>query len=402
MLVALKVYKKITAVLKKTILVISFFKKTIILIGEVDAYVLIDYKLISPFAESLLRKLMLSNEKAMICITGCKSSKSIIEYPLFDFTRLSKILLKYFQPKAFILIDYNSHINVLLNNLKIPCYYIQHGVICEDHLIFGRNVLKSRPKEELFDGFLAWDEYSASNFEGITKKFTIGNLWVKRFLEKETDELITKLRNTKSVISKEQKNQKNNKVILLTLTWGNPDYRFIPSNVIRAINKSPNYYVWVIKLHPVVLKNKEYYIEFVEFLKNNSLEKIFLINDIQLFAFTPLPILLEIADLHITIESSCVIEAAQFGIKSLILNEKVFKLSPEGLSEPPYGGPSYFKYELDMGYAECVKPDIDILRWIESNIDSNLPPLLNDDLNKQEWSIFLNELNQRIKTNNLN
>lgn len=401
MLVVFKVYKKITAVLKKMILVISFFKKTIILIGEVDAYVLIDDKLISPFADSLLRKLMLSNEKAMICITGSKSSKSIIEYPLFDFTRLSKILLKYFQPKAFILIDYNSHINVLLNNLKIPCYYIQHGVICEDHLIFGRNVLKSKSKEELFDGFLAWDEYSALNFEGITNKYTIGHLWVKRFIEKKSDEVIFKLRSLNNSFPIKQKTEKS-KIILVTLTWGNSDYKFIPINLINAIKESSNDYIWLVKLHPIVLKNHKYYNEFINFLKSNYCDEKVLMYDIKLIGFTPLPLLLEISDLHITIESSCIIEAAQFGVKSLILSEKVFKLSPEGLSKPPYGGPSYFKYELEMGYAECAKPDLDILHWVESNIDSNLPPLLNDDLNKEEWSIFLNGLNQRSKTNILN
>ncbi|MBK9484355.1 MAG: hypothetical protein IPO01_03825 [Chitinophagaceae bacterium] len=68
--------------------------------------------------------------------------------------------------------------------------------------------------------------------------------------------------------------------------------------------------------------------------------------------------------MHITIESSVVIEAAQFGIPSLILNSNVVQYGPAGENTPPYGGPSYFKQEREAGYAMVYDAGLNIKDWI--------------------------------------
>ncbi|MBK8519580.1 MAG: hypothetical protein IPL54_01430 [Chitinophagaceae bacterium] len=94
---------------------------------------------------------------------------------------------------------------------------------------------------------------------------------------------------------------------------------------------------------------------------------------------------------HITIESSVVIEAAQFGIPSLVLNSNVILYGPNGENMPPYGGPSYFKTEREKGYVQVYAPGLNITGWITSQTKKD--QLIDLEKNEKEWIKFMQDIN---------
>lgn len=371
-------------------------KKVIILVGKGDSTLLYKNKKISPIGESLLELLNRYKIPTKILLRDTSHEKGFkyasIQTLFFIFKRLGlnnflswKLLLRFIRPKCIVAIDWDSTLNEVANLLKIKLFYIQHGVINEDHLYFGQNVLKNINYKKLPYGFLAWNNQSAYNFNNICRSYIVGNLWLNRFMKTDKDNLVAYYDKFGTF------NQIKRGNILLTLTWGNPEFIYFNSDIITAIKGTFNDYMWLIRLHPVTMTNQTYMDGFKDFLRDSFAPEILESVEWEFTSKLPLPVILKTVDLHVTIESSCVIEAALFGIKSLIINSKVISYSPDGLSVPPYGGPSYFKLERENGFAEIWDKKIPIVDWISYNIINKPKITPNKDLYDLEWEKFLKD-----------
>lgn len=146
------------------------------------------------------------------------------------------------------------------------------------------------------------------------------------------------------------------------------------------ISETVDKYQWLIRLHPLTFKNKSELKKFKSYL--NEKFNFQILKKINWFDATcfPLPIILKYVDFHITIESSVILDAELMNIPSLLLNKKVLQFSPEGKSIPPYGGPEYFKNQLNKGILKVLSIDYNsISHWLNSvqkgdkkTIDNNM------------------------------
>jgi hypothetical protein len=384
--------------LQTLILCIRNRKQFVILITKADINTFIGDKKISPFAFSLKKNLLNENIKSKI-VTRTNIDENNYEYDLtiapllvfFAKIKLNqimvwKLVLMLLKPRVMIAIDWDIALNKACNSQKIKLYYLQHGVIAADHMYFGKNVLKNNDPKSLPYGFLSWDDMSAKNFESICTTFTIGNQWNNFYFTNTTSDWFKKDKTASPLYNFEKP------VVLFTLTWGNHHQYIIPDFMIDVIKHTLTNYAWIIRLHPIVYTNKEHRdkIEqfFNQYFTENENKKFFW----KEFNTLPLPLILTKTMAHITIESSVVIEAAQFGVTSLILNNKVVEYGPNGETTPPYGGPSYFEKEIKMGYAEIYHMGLNIQDWISQQ--KRKKPLVDFKMNSEQWQKFVtNSLN---------
>lgn len=349
---------------------------------------------ISPFAFALKRNLLDENIKSKI-VTRTNIDEDNHEYDLtiaqlliffgkikLDQVIVWKLILMLLKPRVMIAIDWDVALNKACNSQKVKLYYLQHGVIAADHMYFGKNTLQKINSQSLPYGFLSWDEISAKNFEHLCSTFAIGNQWNNLFFTNTISDCFKKDKTTSALYYFEKP------VVLFTLTWGKHHQYIIPDFMIDVIKHTLNNYTWIIRLHPIVYSNKENQnkIEqfFNQYFTKNENEAIFW----REFNTLPLPLLLTKTMAHITIESSVVIEAAQFGVTSLILNNKVIEYGPNGETTPPYGGPSYFEKEIKMGYAEVYHTELNIQEWISQQ--KRKKPLIDLQMNSEQWHKFIN------------
>ena len=375
----------------------------VIFVTPADSSTIIDGKKTSPFAFALQQKVWSSTGMEPLIISRSHDyradynvSFSISEilslgYRLRKANGVWNLILKLLRPTIVFAIDWDWSLNEVCNISKVPIYYIQHGVIAEDHMYFGRNIIVDTDKKGLPTGFLCWDEESTLNFRNIIEAYNIGNLWNLNFIQRDSN-AYTIIKYLPPLL------KTNNKpLILVTLTWGNPEFIHLPQNIIEVIKKTYQRFNWIIRLHPVINQSEILVKEFDAFLKNsfNPEEIKSLIWDSV--SELPLPMLLSKSSCHITIESSAVIEAAQFGVESLILNPNIIKNGPKGAGVSIiFGGPTYFRKERECGYATIYEPKLVIEDWIDNAISVNKIPLIDIELHKKEWDTFCMTLKNKI------
>ncbi len=353
-------------------------------------------KKISPFAYSLKKNFLNENIKSKI-VTRTNIDDDNYQYDLTIAPLLTlfgkiklvqvivwKLILLLLKPRVMIAIDWDIALNKACNSQKIKLYYLQHGVIAADHMYFGKNTLKKSDAQSLPYGFLSWDDISAKNFEYLCTTFTIGNQWNNFFFTNTISDWFKKDKASSDLYSFEKP------VVLFTLTWGKHHQQIMPDYMIDVIKQTLYNYTWVIRLHPIVYgdKGNQKKIEqfFNQYFTENENKKIFW----REFNTLPLPFILRKTLTHITIESSAVIEAAQFGVTSLLLNSKVLEYGPNGENTPPYGGPSYFAKERELGYVHVYKADLIIQEWISQQQKKN--PLIDMDMNSVQWKRFISDI----------
>jgi hypothetical protein len=390
--------KTLISFIVSTFLLLKTRNRILILINQNDLSLNIKGIYISPLAESLSIKLNKCGVKTIILLidtkiknnrnTNYKNIGSFINVLIrLKLKQISiwKCILKINNPSALILVDWDSNANIASNIINKKLFYLQHGVICEDHMYFGKKKLNLAQKLELPFGFISWNENSSENFKNLCATYAIGNLWLQRFLSIESDEFIESLKNQKINFLIDNLERKN---ILLTLTNGNPEIKFLDETLINLIKKTSKKYNWLIRLHPITYNNIIELNEFELYLVSNFEKSELKYIEWKQSTNLPLPLLLSKCNLHITIESSSIIEASIFNIKSLVYNYKVVKLDEYGKSYPPYGGPSYFLYERNIGYVDIYDKEMCIENWIEKNIDFNNVNTVCGNYD-EEWGRFL-------------
>lgn len=241
---------------------------------------------------------------------------------------------------------------------------VQHGVIAENHPWYGKKFRGNDPAQFLPNLFLVWDEESANVlktyvYEKGSGVEVIGNRWVARFLEdREEDDLIKRVHSLyKDSFSK---NSKPN--ILVSLSWG---CEGIPNGIItdellNVILKTSDQYRWMFRMHPNQVNGfaKEESKVFYDFFDNNLKGKA----DWENPTYAPLPYILSKTDLHISWHSSVATEAAQLGVKSLLMDPQLV------------AGGRLDNYYLNIRESKCVEVlgelDFGIEDWIEANVSN--------------------------------
>ena len=260
-------------------------------------------------------------------------------------------ILKRINPKlAFIVNYYNdTGMAILLacKSLNITTVDIQHGVQGDLHLAYGNwtkvpiNGFSSLP-----DYFWVWSQLEKNaidkwNMAQQNHNPIIGGNLFSDVCKRNQNSFIIKYEEQFLSMKKVFKNPS----ILVSLS---PNNNFINS-LHQIIRNTKHKYNWFIRLHPTIQNNSEI---FKKHLKKNGID-LSIILDCSNF---PLYSVLKNIDLHITAQSSVVIEAAEFGVKSIIISTY---------------GQSLFKEYLHNGSAVFCEDLLQLQKMIDVQIKEN-------------------------------
>ena len=221
-------------------------------------------------------------------------------------------------PRLVFMVAYYGEIgmalNLACNRLNIPSVDIQHGVQGDYHVAYGRwSKVPLTGYELLPKVFWVWsgNEHAAIEqwcqpVKEHHRPIVGGNPWLSMWKEPnyhiviEYDKILIKLMN-------KQPGQFN---ILYTLQPGYDP----PEWLLNFIREAPLTWMWWIRLHPGMAADKLRIKELFANCRPNNI-------DIDNASIIPLPALLRHVNLHITQFSTTVIEAAEFGVPSIILDK---------------------------------------------------------------------------------
>jgi hypothetical protein len=265
---------------------------------------------------------------------------------------------------------------------------IQHGVIAHNHPWYGKKFRSIDPIEQLPNGFLVWDEGSAEvlrNWVDPSKVEVkvIGNRWLERFKNPNpADSIVNK---SIEIFDKFISNKQNGrKVILISLSWGQVGLEngIMPETLINIIKKTSDKFMWLLRLHPNQLKGFATN-ESEQFFKLYN-EKLLGFAEWEIPSYSPLPSVLKYIDLHIAWNSSVVMEAAQFGVRSAALDPR---LRGEFIND-------YYDFYKRNGYIDFIENDEEILiNWIHNNISYKMDDndFENENIEYRKFISFLIE-----------
>ena len=197
--------------------------------------------------------------------------------------------------------------------LGIKTVDIQHGVQGEFHLAYS-NWLKV-PNEgyaQLPDYFSVWSEEEKTCIEkwnnnlNTHKVVVSGNLFANMWKLNDSDVVKAYDIKVNDIIK-----FKDKPVVLLTLSPYTEDET---KKIYKIIKETQLEFNWLIRLHPGMLKKKA---KILEAIKKHKIVNF----ELEESSDLPLYSILRNIDLHITVQSTCVIEAAEFGVKSIITSE---------------------------------------------------------------------------------
>ncbi|MCZ4328558.1 hypothetical protein [Castellaniella denitrificans] len=272
-----------------------------------------------------------------------------------------RTVIKAVSPKVIIGIAPGPELCWAANEMAVPVYDIQHGVINDGHAVY-KYVLRDGPDEYVPTGFLCWDSTAADTLEWARARgkevHVVGNPWFQRFIHRKGNDTLVE-----DALSGDMLDVIEKKTILVTMQWGLREffkdsnyYEFLPEPLIQAINKSKNKYNWLLRLHPVQVRSgiKGKVVSFLERSFGREGNVFW-----EWPTSQPLPQVLAKCDLHITDCGSTTIEASWYGIPTALLNNRY--VSGEVLAD-------YFVPERACGLAVCVPQETSrILEWVSTH-----------------------------------
>jgi hypothetical protein len=247
-------------------------------------------------------------------------------------------------------------------DLGIDIAELQHGVICDAHPAYGQAYKRNCDVQTLPTSFLCWDNVAAATLQKWTEDkgiqvTLINNPWTQRFIDNNpNDDLVKDARDRQSWL----KALPHMNRILVTLGWGwlgitdetlskkykmdvtMPQFLSFPTGLMDIILETHETVTWFIRPHPAQLSGLErkplenYLSKHLDSLSNVFWKEV---------SDTPLTILLECSDLHITVDSTITSEAALFGIHTGLVAPVP---RPDSYLE------TYYEIELESGIAEFV------------------------------------------------
>ncbi len=218
-------------------------------------------------------------------------------------------------PHIGIVVNYYGIIGMAFNlacrEFGIPSMDVQHGVQGSLHPAYGRwHCVPEKGYALLPSRFLCWSEKEAAVIEEWSKKVSdwhlpivLGNLCIDMFKDKNNP--LVKYFGSKihDIIN----NNKKELNILITLQTG----RGLQSIFKDAIESSPKSWFWWVRMHPAMQADQ---IKIINDLRNMNVSNY----NLEDASALPLYGLLPQMDVHVTEWSTTVIEAAQFGVLSVI------------------------------------------------------------------------------------
>lgn len=271
--------------------------------------------------------------------------------------RWEKVLAKA-QPRLVIGIQPNMPLCLACHRLGVPIFDLQHGLISDTpdnpyyfsgrRHVFHDGVLPS--------GVLCWDKESVATLKCISwfqnkELISVGNPWFGRFVDNSADDDLVQRERAKLACEKGDK-----PVVLVTLQHNMRDFAgdYVTDGVMvdalrEVIKNTSERYLWLIRLHPSQMAGSEktHLIRYLECHFGGSANVLW-----QSSSRSPMPLVLAMADLHITHFSSTVVEAANFGVHSALLDPHI---CPGGKHE------TFYRHEIDNGFAEVVEARVEAI-----------------------------------------
>lgn len=250
--------------------------------------------------------------------------------------------------------------------LNIPTIDIQHGVQGPLHLSYGNwSKVPNNGYAQMPNYFWVWSDSEKQTIEQWSHNLkehnavVVGNLFSQLWKDNASAMVIdfdSKFDNLKQ--------DKTKKSVLMTLS---PLTDSLMSETWEVIRNTQLEYNWFIRLHPVMVKD-------ISSIKQQIAQLGITQYEMSESTRLPLQTILRNVDAHITCQSSCVIEAANFGVLSIITSEY---------------GQSLYKDQIDLNEAFFIKKANDIL--VELNtIVSKKKVLIND-------TVFVKAKNKAIE-----
>jgi hypothetical protein len=239
-------------------------------------------------------------------------------------------ILRRVQPKYVLSIQPHPALCRACHEQGISVFDVQHGYIGPNNPSYGEEFQMGRERKEMADCILCWDEDSAASIRGWTARKqiavrVIGNPWINKFATKgEEDKVVRFFKDQYQLVRKGGDRPQ----ILVSLQWGldDPaltpnqdlfDNSFMPIALDTVIRQTLGQYDWILRPHPAQCLNQKTF----KALKAHVGERFGLA--VRISENEPLPFVLSNADLHITYNSSVVIEAEFFDVPSAVLDPQI-------------------------------------------------------------------------------
>ncbi|WP_282018324.1 hypothetical protein [Salegentibacter mishustinae] len=276
-------------------------------------------------------------------------------------------IIKLTKPQFVVGLVYYSNpiygLNLAANKLGIPSIDLQHGGLGTAHPAYNFSKVPNEGYNILPKVFWAWNDSSYKDILNWSKNtphkvINGGNPWIG-YLSK------------KMAVSGHKDFSSNNKpVILFTLQ---PIGDVISSYFLEVIAKTKDRFNWWLRFHPRMTEiEKNAIVD--RFKRNDSLEAI----EYEYSTSSPLPVAINECDLHISLSSGSVIEAAMMNKYSLIISET---------------GANYYANIIADGWAEsCLSENVDvIIEKIEASLNKK------SLVNKEDFVDYRRTLDALIK-----
>lgn len=279
------------------------------------------------FAPFLFKKIELSKEflntietiklqlkKAGLSTTAIEDHQLRRTLAIFELHfNMYSFLLRLCRPKYVVLTEWYSIISIALllacKKHNIKSIEVQHGVQSQAHIAYGHFVktLSQNYVLPFPDIFWVWSQADKNNIDQFFSKYNCrafvgGNLFLKQVVDCE---LIPDGEEQIQALLKPDK-----KICIVTLQ---PIYE-LHSQILNFIEQHQQTYFFLIRLHPLMQSQiEDYRKKIISALPNLSFE-------MDRASKLPLIVLLKYSDLHITFNSSAVLESAALNVPSYIFD----------------------------------------------------------------------------------
>ena len=301
-------------------------------------------------------------------------------------------IIRAVRPKYVIGIQPHAALCRACHEQGIFVFDMQHGYIGPKHPGYGEAFQIGRDRQEMADCILCWDEDSAASIQGWTSRKqvelrVIGNPWINKFVTRREQDKVVRFFEDRRHTDRSGGARPR---ILVSLQWGldDPtltpnqdlfDDAFMPKALETVIRHTQGQYDWTLRPHPVQYLDRKTF----KALKQHVAERFG--STIKISENEPLPFVLSNTDLHITYNSSVVIEAEFFGVPSALLDPQV----NGGLRA------GYYSSQISKGIARLLPCQASaILDWI-TGLHADLAGRRRAPAVLQAYAEFLQELDDR-------
>lgn len=209
-------------------------------------------------------------------------------------------------------------LNIAAHKRGISTVDVQHGIQGKKHPVYSEWLkIPSEGYEALPNEFHCWDEFSAKIINSWASKTSRhsakcnGNPWINYYKQNVDSESALKT-------------FKSKKIILFTMQ---PFEEPLEGFVLDAIKETKNKYNWWLRFHPAQTNKSQ----IIDLLKQNNIYHIVNVEDAS---NKPLLDIFQVADLHITKTSSCILEALYFDLPSIIIDKEGVEMYEDYFESP--------------------------------------------------------------------